>query len=141
MSEELEDIVDNLREPNAWLRILFMVAFALALYLAIAPVLLILMLAQALFTIITGDDNDNLRGFGSALSQYIYQILNFLTFNTDEKPFPFSDLPNGSVEAKAESAAKKSPAKKKAAPKAPKKRAAKKKTSVDEKEAKTPDAS
>ncbi len=93
MSEELEDIVDNLREPSAWLRIAFMLIFALVLYLVIAPVILVLMLAQAIFTIVTGDDNDNLRKFGAALSQYIYQILQFLTFNSDEKPFPFSEFP------------------------------------------------
>ena len=131
MSEEFEDIVDNLREPNAWLRILFMAAYALGLYLAIVPVLLILMVAQALFTIITGEDNEKLRQFGAALSQFVHQILQFLTFNSDDKPFPFSDLP-----AMEDSAAevKKPAAKKKAAAKAPRKRAAKKKTAAAEKE-------
>lgn len=98
MSEELDDLVDNLREPSAWLRIAFMLVFAVVLYLVIAPIILVLMLAQAIFTIVTGDDNDNLRKFGAALSQYIYQILQYLTFNSDEKPFPFSEFPGISLD-------------------------------------------
>jgi len=98
MSEELDDLVDNLREPSAWVRIAFMLVFALVLYLVIAPMVLVLMLAQAVFTIITGDHNDNLRKFGSAFSLYIFQILQFLTFNANEKPFPFSEFPGIALE-------------------------------------------
>ena len=98
MSEELDDLVDNLREPSAWLRIAFMLAFALVLYLVIAPIVLVLMLAQAIFTIVTGDHNDNLRKFGAAFGLYIFQILQFLTFNSNEKPFPFSEFPGIALE-------------------------------------------
>ena len=93
MSEEFEDIVDNLREPSVWIRILFMVGFALLLYLVITPVLLVLGLAQALFVLFTGEDNEKLRGLGGALAEYVHQILSFFTYNTNEKPFPFSDFP------------------------------------------------
>ncbi|MEQ9209729.1 MAG: DUF4389 domain-containing protein, partial [Pseudomonadales bacterium] len=67
MSEEMDEIVDNLREPSSWIRILFMLAFATVLYIVIAPLLLVLMLAQALFSVITGSSNQNLGYLGSAL--------------------------------------------------------------------------
>ncbi len=98
MSEELDDLVDNLREPSTWLRIAFMLAFALVLYLIIAPIILVLMLTQAIFTIVTGNYNDNLRKFGAVFSQYIFQIIQFLTFNSHEKPFPFSEFPGIALE-------------------------------------------
>ncbi|MCG8413260.1 MAG: DUF4389 domain-containing protein [Pseudomonadales bacterium] len=93
MSEELDDLVDNLREPSTWIRVLFMLVFGLVLYLIIVPITLVLALGQALFSIVTGDENDNLRKFGAAMSLYVHQVLRFLTFNSDEKPFPFSDFP------------------------------------------------
>ena len=37
--------------------------------------------------------NSNLRDFSNALSDYIFQILKFLLYSSDEKPFPFADFP------------------------------------------------
>ena len=93
MSEELDELVDNLKEASAWIRVLFMLAFAIVLYLIIAPVILVLMIVQALFVIITGESNTNLRFLGAALSKYIFQVLQFLSYNSNTKPFPFSDFP------------------------------------------------
>lgn len=93
MSDELDEIVDNLREPSAWIRIVFMVAFAVVLYLIIAPVILVIMVAQVFFAFIAGAPNSNLRDFSNALSDYIFQILKFLLYSSDEKPFPFADFP------------------------------------------------
>ena len=91
MSEKLDSIIDNLKQ--SWIRIILMVVFAVVLYLAIPLVLLVLMIAQMLFVIITGESNANLRSLGIALSAYIFQIVQFMSYVTDVKPFPFSDFP------------------------------------------------
>ncbi len=93
MSDELEEIVDNIKKSSAWIRVLFMLVFAAALYFIILPLILVLSIAQALFSILTGDSNANLRYFSATLELYISQIINFLTYNSEEKPFPFSDFP------------------------------------------------
>ena len=93
MSEDLDDIVDNLREPSAWIRVLFMVGFALVLHLIVGPIIIVLMIVQALFKLIAGESNFNLRRFGRALGQWVYEVIQFLTYNSPEKPFPFSDFP------------------------------------------------
>jgi len=119
MSDELDEIVVNLREPNSWFRIVFMIAFAVVLYLIIAPVILVIMIAQVLFNFITGEANSNLRDFSGALAEYIFQILRFLLYSSEDKPFPFSVFPcvgddkvgTGSA-AKKKSSSKKAPAKK-----------------------------
>ena len=92
MSEKLDNIIDNLKQPSVWVRIILMVAFAVVLY-PVFLVLLVLMIAQMLFVIITGESNANLRSLGVALSAYIFQIVQFMSYVTDVKPFPFSDFP------------------------------------------------
>lgn len=134
MSEDLDELVENLKESSVWIRILFMLAFGVVLYFVLAPVIFVIMLAQALFVLLTGQSNDNLRQFSSNLGKYIFETLNFLTYNSDDKPFPFSDFPStaeedGEKDGKDEKKVvpkKKSPAKKKAAKRAPRKKTAKK---------------
>lgn len=94
MPDELNQIVDNLRKPAVWIRIVFMVAFAVVLYLIIAPGILVVIMAQILFVFIAGSPNSNLRDFSIALVEYIFQILKFLIYATDNKPFPFSNFPS-----------------------------------------------
>ena len=92
MSEKLDNIIDNLKQTSVWVRIILMFAFAVVLY-PVFLVLLVLMIAQMLFVIITGESNANLRSLGIALSAYIFQIVQFMSYVTDVKPFPFSDFP------------------------------------------------
>ena len=49
---------------------------------------------QFLTLLLTGSDNKNLRNFGQSLASWIFQIMQFLTFNSNSKPFPFDDWPN-----------------------------------------------
>ena len=83
---------ERLLSAQHWLRFLFMVLFGVILCI-ISYVIVAVVLLQFLWGLITGQGNDRLRDFGSCLSQYIYQILRFLTYNTEDKPFPFADWP------------------------------------------------
>ena len=89
-----DDIVENLKQPAQWFRIAFMLALAVALYLA-GTVLTLLIIAQALFGLLTGADNRNLRELGAALTAYVRQLLDFLTYNSEFKPFPFAPFASG----------------------------------------------
>lgn len=89
-----DDIVENLKQPSQWKRVGFMLALAIALYVA-GVVLSLLTLAQAVFSLLTGSDNQNLRALGRDLATYVKQILDFLTYNSEIKPFPFSNYPDG----------------------------------------------
>ena len=48
MSDELIEIVDNIKQPSVWIRVLFMIVFALASYIIILPLVLVLSIAQGL---------------------------------------------------------------------------------------------
>ncbi|MES2824802.1 MAG: DUF4389 domain-containing protein [Pseudomonadota bacterium] len=87
-----EQLTSNLKSSKHWLRLVFMLIFAALLQLA-SIVMWILVIAQFLFSLFTGEDNINLRKFGHSLSTYIFHTLKFLSYNSEEKPFPFSDWP------------------------------------------------
>ncbi|NQZ53073.1 MAG: DUF4389 domain-containing protein [Piscirickettsiaceae bacterium] len=86
---EKEQLKQNLQNPNQWRRILYMLLFWIVLYL-VMMVTGALILIQVLFALITGSDNENLRKFSADLTKYINQIILFLTYNENRKPFPFA---------------------------------------------------
>lgn len=50
----------------------------------------LVVLLQIGAVLFTGTPNPNILDFGRSLSTYHYHILLFLTFNTEQLPFPFS---------------------------------------------------
>lgn len=113
-----EELKSNLLSADHWLRFLFMVLFGVLLYFA-ACVMLVVVVLQFLFALITGNDNINLRQFGQSLSHYILQALQFLTYNSEDKPFPFSKWPDVKAAGASRAKSKRSPTAKKAAAKTP----------------------
>lgn len=75
------------------IRLVFMVVFAALLQLAIM-ILWPVVILQFGFALITGSDNEALREFGKSLSAFVRQTMDYLTYNTEEKPFPFQDWPS-----------------------------------------------
>lgn len=88
-----EQLKSNLTSRRHWMRLVFMVLFAFLLQVA-SLVMWALVAVQFLWALITGSDNDKLRRFGQSLATYIFEALRFLTYNTEQKPFPFSDWPD-----------------------------------------------
>ena len=78
----------NLKSRTTWLRLLFMAIFGLIISLTgmVGTVIVVLGFFWVLFT---GEVNQELRQIGQAIASYMYEIVRYLTFNTDEKPFPF----------------------------------------------------
>ena len=85
-----EKINQNLSDLSTWKRIFFMLAFAVIIGL-VRILLWAVILLQVTYTLLTGDVNKNILNFGRILSAYTYHILIFLTFNSEQVPFPFSD--------------------------------------------------
>jgi hypothetical protein len=92
-----EQLKSNLTSSRHWLRLVFMLLFAAVLQLA-SVVMWVVVIVQFLFSLITGEDNLHLRRFGHSLSTYIYDVLKFLCYSSEEKPFPFADWPAGENE-------------------------------------------
>ena len=89
---DTEELKSNITSGEHWLRLVYMLLFAVLLYVA-GMVMGVVIILQFLFALLTGGNNGNLRHFGQVLSLYIYDCLSFLTYNTEQKPFPFDDWP------------------------------------------------
>ncbi len=87
-------IEQNLKAKPTWLRLVFMVIFFLIAGIAsmVATAVVILGFFWVLFT---GEANGHLKRFGGGLAAYISDIVRYLTYNTETKPFPFeADWPS-----------------------------------------------
>lgn len=84
---------DNVANRSIWERAVYTVLLWIA-YAVAETILTLLVIFQFLCALITGRANDTLHRFGNNLSHYVYQILQFVTFNTEVIPFPFSDWPD-----------------------------------------------
>ncbi len=79
--------------PAIWRRGLFMLVCGF-LYKIAEVVVVAVAILQFLFKLTTGDENKQLKILGQGLSLFFYQTMQFLTFNSEEKPFPFNPWPN-----------------------------------------------
>ena len=59
-------------------------------------VVLAVVILQILFLLFSGGRNERLAGFGESLAVYSYELVAYLTFASEEQPFPFNDWPDGS---------------------------------------------
>jgi hypothetical protein len=82
----------SLTNIDTWIRLAYMVLFALLL-MAARVILSIVVLMQFVLVLIFGKDNENLRNLGQGLGKWVYQAVMFLTFNSNDKPFPFDEWP------------------------------------------------
>jgi hypothetical protein len=92
-----DEVKRNLLSADQWLRMLLMVCFLVVAWV-VGIVLVVIMVAQTLAVLITGELNLNLQRFGAITAGYLYQIVLFLVYGTDERPFPFSPLPGAEPE-------------------------------------------
>lgn len=79
-------------DRSIWKRAVFMVLFAI-IYSITEIVVVVVAVFQFFCVLITGAKNARVLELGRDLSAYIYEILVFETFNSEQLPFPFSPWP------------------------------------------------
>jgi hypothetical protein len=87
-----EDLKHNLTRRSSWVRILYMLLFAIVFSVG-EFVFSAVVLVQLGFVLVTSRPNARLLEFGGSLSAFLYQIFLFLSFNSEALPFPFSPWP------------------------------------------------
>jgi hypothetical protein len=83
-----QEIKNNITNSNQWIRILYMLLFGVILYL-VMMVLCVVVVVQAVFALLTGNPNSEIRRFSGDLVRYLREIAAFLTYTTETKPYPF----------------------------------------------------
>ncbi len=86
-------IEEHLKSRSTWLRLVFMLVFWVLAGVTtfVASVVIVLGFFWVLFT---GETNARLKQVGKSIAAYIYQIISYLTYNSDDKPFPFGEWPS-----------------------------------------------
>ena len=86
-------IPDKVKHPSTWIT-----AGLVILYLFLLGfldfILWIIAAAQFLFSVFTKEPSDHLSKFSIKLRNYIVQIIDFVTYSSSERPFPFNSLPS-----------------------------------------------
>lgn len=86
-------IKQNVSDKDTWLRFVYLVVFGFAFYLSI-----VLTFATSIFQFLAklfgGNSFPGLAEFGLNLATYQAQVTRYLTFASDEKPFPFAQFPS-----------------------------------------------
>ena len=93
-SVEESQLAKNLKSKSIWMRLLFMLIMTF-LYSISRIVVVAVVIVQFFWVLFTGETNQKLQVFGKSLATYTNQIILYLTFNTEVRPFPFDiDWPN-----------------------------------------------
>jgi len=87
-----QEVKDSVRESGTWWRLLWILVFAF-IYSVAEFVVVAVVVIQFGFVLFKGTRNAKLLELGDSLSEFIYQILQYVTFNSDERPFPFGEWP------------------------------------------------
>ncbi len=89
-----DDVSQNLKNQSTWKRGLYMLLYII--FSRIAEIVLgFIIFFQFLLKLFTGETNERLLKLGQGLSTYVYQVFQFLTFNTEYHPYPFGAWPRG----------------------------------------------
>jgi len=94
MSDELKN---NLKNQSTWMRGLYMLLFTIFSRIA-EVVLFAVVVFQFILKLVSGDTNQRLHKLGQGLSSYVYQVFQYLSFNSDYRPYPFGAWPKGEPE-------------------------------------------
>ena len=89
----MSETSQNFSDKSTWKRAAYMLLFAV-LYQVSEIIIFVIVFIQFLLTVITGNRNDQLSKLSYQLGKYVRQIVDFLSYNSEEKPYPFSDWPS-----------------------------------------------
>ena len=93
-NESRQEIADHVKSKSTWMRLVFMLIFV-ALWTISRIVVGAVVVLQFLWVLFAGEPNPRLGRLGQDLATYTYQIVMYLTFNTQRRPFPYDDWPDG----------------------------------------------
>ena len=88
-----ESTRDNLTKSSTWMRLIYIILFTITFN--VAEVVVAVITIVQFFTVLLsgGTPNKRLQDFGRTLGTYLRQVVSFLTYESDDKPFPIGEWP------------------------------------------------
>jgi hypothetical protein len=114
-TDEMEmdpEFKERVTAKHTWTRGLYILLF-IVIYNIAEIVVYAVVILQFLFTLFGGNRNAQLQSLGKNLSTFIYQVFMYITYNSDERPYPFAPWPGDIDTTKAPAKKKKKAVKKK----------------------------
>ena len=88
----MDEVETNEREKPGLSRALYTILFLIIIRL-ISMVLFVIAITQYIYSWLTGEPNDKILYFTEGLAEYSKQLVSYVGFNTDEKPWPVGEWP------------------------------------------------
>jgi len=88
----MEEIKKTEREKPGVARALYTLLY-LVIGRFISMVLFVIVITQYIYSWLTGAPNENILTFTANMGEYTKQLVSYVGFNTDEKPWPVGDWP------------------------------------------------
>ncbi len=85
---DYSDYTTNLKSIPVWKRLAYMLIFAVILSVS-RLIIFFIAFIQFFIVLFSGIANPKLQGFGHVLGVYLSEVVDFLSYYNDEKPFPF----------------------------------------------------
>jgi|TARA_Y100000588_G_scaffold135610_1_gene149173 hypothetical protein len=91
MSEQGQEVY---RTGETWLRLLLMIVYFGLVFYLVKILIGASLVFQSVMVVVRGTVNPRLQRFTADLNRFCYSTLQYLTWNTDQRPFPFCDWPS-----------------------------------------------
>jgi len=88
-----KNIYENIRVKEKWIRGIIMMFFIIVKHI-ITGLFWAIALFQFVNNLLFNESNNKLLIFSHRMNVYLFQIVNYLTYNSNVKPFPFSNWPS-----------------------------------------------
>ena len=87
-----DDVKDHVKSKSTWTRLIYLILYGI-IYRVAGIVLFAITIIQFLKALLTGSPFEQLQSFGGSLAEYNRQLVAFLSYQSDEKPFPVNPWP------------------------------------------------
>jgi hypothetical protein len=89
----MEEFETNERGKAGVSRVLYTILY-LIIGRFISMILFVIAITQFIYSWLTGEPNEKILHFTEGLAEYAKQIVSYVAFNADEKPWPVGDWPD-----------------------------------------------
>ncbi|WP_373086291.1 DUF4389 domain-containing protein [Sneathiella sp.] len=88
-----DDVKTHVKSKTTWTRLLYIILYAIT-YKVASLVLLVITILQFVKSLLTGSPFAQLQSFGGSLAEYNRQLVAFLSYQSDAKPYPIDRWPS-----------------------------------------------
>lgn len=89
----MNEVETNGRERAGLSRALYTILYLIIIRL-ISMVLFVIVITQYIYSWLSGEPNEKILYFTESLAGYSKQLVSYVGFNTDEKPWPVGEWPD-----------------------------------------------